>query len=438
MKKTDMELQAIRDKLRRLELEPISTADTFADPWSYPQRTQVSKAKVVNASVSDTTQFTRTHDQQTRHSVQDPQKKNSDTPQAAALATLRQRSITNASRSASNQSTLTSATASESEAVVNHRSADCYSQKANELVMQEIERLEIHAQNINERSQQQAQALLAIKRSAQQATVALRRQGIQDHPQLETIATFLANTDSAMLPHLERDIQGRFSLSHTTVDFNYAEQEAIHTAQALRNLGKPHFCEPIEAGPCLDEYRLSEQVVAGRSAASKPRRKRTKRSWISNLLNLLNALKVKQNRLSSKRILAGSVSTANLLVDHRMGASRSSDGGNRETSLEEGIERQGTERQGTERLRNKAHPLLERFSLTDSVIWFSVAAIARILLEIIINSYPITRMPLMFFLFTVISLSIYRVFVSKSSEPISIYRLGITLLGLFLGSAFYQ
>lgn len=424
MKKTDMELQAIREKLRRLETEPTHTGDVLNMPWSSPQQAQISSAaQLTNPPVRRPSKQTVNH-----------------TPQAAAMATLRQRSTTQPNRSAE-------------EAVDNTAIAEStHASKAHQLVMQEIERLEIHARNLNERSQQQAHEILAMKRSAQQAAVALRRQGIHQHPQLDTIAKFLDEYPSAMLPHIERDSQGRFTLSHTTVDLNYAEQEAQHTAQTLRNLGGHHhnqnhhsqnsalhnrenlahsqpFSAPVTAGPSMNEYienssteqLAAEQVDTERSAEPKTRTRRdrshqrSRHSWGAGVMALFGHLNKRQRSAFNQQILASSVATTEgattgiaspALIDREENASAYD--------------------------RHKA----KRFSWMDGAIWFSAAAIARIILEAIVISYPITRMPLMIVLFSVISFSIYRVFVSKSSDPTPAYRLGIVLLGLFIGSSF--
>ena len=193
MKQTDMELQAIREKLLLLQAEP-ATAEVMSMPRGSSQ------------------QRPRTSLQSSRHSSQRqaPAPTIIENRPAHAAETLRQRS---------NVQTST---------------------HANELITQEIERLQIHAQNINERSQQQAAEILAMRRSAQQAAVALRRQGLQDHPQLSIIEQFLEAYPSVAVPHLERDSSGQFCLRHSSVNLHHAEQEARSTAQALRNRRTPH------------------------------------------------------------------------------------------------------------------------------------------------------------------------------------------------------
>ncbi|MEO0769735.1 MAG: hypothetical protein AAFY72_09915, partial [Cyanobacteria bacterium J06649_4] len=186
MKKTDMELQAIREKLLQLQAEPAA-AEVMSMPWSSSQ--QVPRTSVhVSAPVRQSPMSTG--------STVSSYGATSENRPARAAETLKQRS--NAQTSA----------------------------HANELINQEIERLQIHAHNINERSQQQAAEILAMKRSAQQATVALRRHGLQDHPQLGIIEQFLEAYPSVAVPHLERDSSGQFCLRHDSINLHHAEQEA--------------------------------------------------------------------------------------------------------------------------------------------------------------------------------------------------------------------
>ncbi|MEL6469578.1 MAG: hypothetical protein AAFQ74_07605 [Cyanobacteria bacterium J06623_4] len=349
MKKTEMELQAIREKLAMLQAEqPV--ADVAAVPWSSPQ------------------QAARPFSQP----AQPSQPTTEATPQALAIAALKQRS--------NNQG--------------NHHSAqdtNGFRQEADrrmgELISQEIYRLEVMAQNINERSQQQAAEILAMKRSAQQAAVALRRQGIHDHPQLDIIEQFLEPYPSAAVPRLERNSSGEFCLTHATINLHSAEQEAAHTAQTLRNRQTFHsqgqsalFSQAISSGPEVSDL-LDDPAVDYPTPIS---RRRPQQGWLSSL-----------------RRLTGSV------------------GSDRAHTLDE------------EPAIAKA-----RFSWMDAAIWFSAAAIARIMLEAIVVSFPFLRMPLLLVLFSVISFAIYRVFTAKSSDFTAAYRLGITLLGLFIGGSF--
>jgi len=362
-------------------------------PWSSPQRSSFDGAPFSSAAAHPKQQAARQHtSQRADHSTAKP----TVSPQAMAIEALKQRS--GASGASGAQSTQAS-------------------NRANELVSQEIYRMEVHAQNINERSQQQANEILALKRSAQQAAIALRRQGIHSHPQLDTITKFLEHYPSTAVPHLERDTQGHFVLGHTTVNLNHAEQEAQITADALRNrtaaaslsypdslekdthtvsspqspfsqapFSQTPFSQAVSAGPSMDDYlgsvdRYLEGNTTDRLAQTRTndRAGRKSKPWNLNLGKLFSRMKRKPPTGSA--------------------------------------------------------PSNRRFSLLDGAIWFSGAAIARIMIEGIVLSYPILRMPLLLILFCAISFAIYRVVVSKSSDLTSAYRLGITLLGLFLGSS---
>ncbi|MEL6856620.1 MAG: hypothetical protein AAFO83_16180, partial [Cyanobacteria bacterium J06607_13] len=304
--------------------------------------------------------------------VQPSQPTTEATPQALAIAALKQRS--------NNQSTHQA------------QSSNGYRQEADkrmgELISQEIYRLEVMAQNINERSQQQAAEILAMKRSAQQAAVALRRHGIHDHPQLDIIEQFLEPYPSAAVPRLERNSSGEFCLTHATINLHSAEQEAAHTAQTLRNRQTFHsqgqsalFSQAISSGPEVSDL-LDDPATDYPTPIS---RRRSQQGWLFGLRRLTGWF---------------------------------------------GSDRTITNTDGDPAIAQA------RFSWMDAAIWFSTAAIARIVIEAIIVSFPFLRMPLLLILFSVISFAIYRVFTSKSSDFTAAYRLGITLLGLFVGGSF--
>ncbi len=412
MKKTDMELQAIREKLRLLESEPIA-GDVLSVPWSspqphlshhspqthsssVPQKTQKSDMPAAKPSCQQHTYPQRAYQQHTANAA--------DSPQAAVIETLRKRSRTQPQAS---------------------------DKRVNKLVEQEIGRLEIQARKLNERSQQQATELIAMKRSAQQATVALRRQGIR-HPQLDTIAQFLDQYSSATVPHLERDSRGQFKLSHTTINLNHAEQEAIDTARSLRihagsrqtdplavshtsasgyksaNTSKEShrpshtpFAQPIEPGPRITNT-LSSTV---RTSLGK-RRARSGKPWTATLETLL--LKLKKQ------------------ITLKVSSHYPSNGFSETNPLDYGPEYAGIYKQS---------PF--QFPWVDGAIWFSAAAIARIVLRAIVLSYPAVGIPVVLILSSAALFSIYRVFVLKALDlTTAYYRLCAVLLGLFIGSAF--
>lgn len=383
MKKTDMELQAIREKLLQLQAEPAA-GDVLSAPWSSSQHVSQASSKAQSEVRSDA-QSEATYRQ--RLSSQ-PSTTTLESPQAAAIQTLRERSNSPSARSVT------------------------VNAQANSMVALELDRLQVLAGNINERSQQQASEILAMKRSAQQAAVALRRQGIHDHPDLHIIEQFLSAYPSASVPLLERDSRGQFCLNHSVVDLHQAEQEASNIAQALRSRrtgGHPSdnsaekesmpygrdsilFSEPVEqsleAG-LETEYttEYSERFAERRAGSTRSRRSK------GGLKKLLFSLQKKLQRPRKRGAVANAFVSAS--------------GPGMESS----------------------------FSWTDAAIWFSGAAIARIVLEAIVTSLPLLHMPILLILFSVISFSIYRVVVAKSIHMPSVYRLAITLLGLIVGGS---
>lgn len=355
MKKTDMELQAIREKLRSLQAEPPA-AETLSMPWSPPRASE---------------------------SAQSHRPKISGDRQAQAIEALQQRSR-------------------------GHESA--VHSRVEGLVAQEIYRLEVQANSINARSQQQAADIMAMKRSAQQATVALARQGIHDHPQLGAIAQFFASYQSAVVPHIDRDARGNFTLTYTTIDFEQAEQEAIDTAQSLRQrAGSALFSQPIETGTVSTEQT--------RESPSKPEQameiygavfeSEWLRAAMEGAVSQFNRILKQSRRYRRKKIAAYPKSKEYAIsgVHH---------------DLEE-------------------QPLgddysSEQFSWEEGATWFVGAAIARLAIELTTISYATIRTSVSLALVGVISFALYQVMFSKSSDYSLVYRLFIAMAGLFLAS----
>jgi len=353
MNKTDMELQAIKDKLLSLQAEPAA-AEGLSAPWPGPQ--QASYPVYMGES---------TYRQQLTAQSKAAEEAE-ESRQAMAIKALRKRSG---------------------------------NPQADNMVAQEINRLEVLANNINERSQQQATEIVAMKRSAQQAAVALRRQGVHDHPKLQVIEQFLSAYPSTSVPLLERDNQGQFRLNHTVVDLHHAEQEASNIANALRrrqSVGNSVERERLPYNSDLFREPISPEVAGNRQAKSSGQRG--------------SASSQKGSTLGLKKLLA---------------------------SLSKIGQRQRTKAPDLDNLPQQSERVSgnSAFSWTDAAIWFSGAAIARIILEAIVVSVPLLRMPILLLLFSVISFSIYRVVVAKSIEMPAVYRLAITLIGLIVGGS---
>ena len=345
MTKTNVDLQPIREKLQMLKAE-LPAAEAISSPWSAPRSTAAEASYRQPASSG-------------------PQPR-------AAIETLQQRS---GNRSAARE-------ASPSVAQIDS------------LVAQEIHELEVRAHQINLRSQQQTADIMAMKRAAQQAAVTLARRGIHQHPQLAAIAQLFEN-EQAAVPHVEKTAQGHFVLTHSPIDFQRAEQEAIDTADALRNrqaLSAVPFNHPIAAGPSAGEHWPPTDAVS------------TLHSPMSDSADWLQAL------------------VEDIIADCKQWFWRGRRRGHR-SAMHSGN-------------RPSSHVPSGHFSWLDGAIWFSGAAIARIVVEAALLSHPFLRTPLLVVLVGVIAVAIYRVVFAKSSDFGLAYRLSAALLGLFLGGSF--
>lgn len=345
MTKTNVDLQPIREKLQMLKAE-LPTTEAISSPWSAPRST-VAEASYRQPASSG------------------PQPK-------AAIETLQQRS---GKRSGG-------------------REAPSVAQ-IDSLIAQEIHDLEVRAHQINLRSQQQTAEIMAMKRAAQQATVTLARQGIHEHPQLAAITQIFKN-EQAAVPHVEKTAQGRFVLTHSPIDFQRAEQEAIVTADALRSrqaLAAIPFNQPVAAGLPAGEH-WPPATASG--TLSHPQ--------MSDSADWLQALVEDARTHLNRWFWRG----------RRRGHRSAMHSGNRPSS----------------------HAPSDHFSWLDGAIWFSGAAITRIVIEAALISHPFFRMPLLVVLAGAIALAIYRVVFAKSSDFGLAYRLSAALLGLFLGGSF--
>ncbi|WP_121970700.1 hypothetical protein [Leptolyngbya sp. BC1307] len=346
MTKTNVDLQPIREKLQMLKAE-LPAAEAISSPWSAPRSTAAEASHRQPASSG-------------------PQPR-------AAIETLQQRS---GNRSAARE-------ASPSVAQIDS------------LVAQEIHELEVRAHQINLRSQQQTADIMAMKRAAQQAAVTLARRGIHKHPQLAAIAQLFEN-EQAAVPHVEKTAQGHFVLTHSPIDFQRAEQEAIDTAEALRNrqaLSAIPFNQPIAAESPVGEHW--PPADAGSTLSHSPR---------SNGADWLQAL------------------AEDIIADCKRWFWRGRRRGHR-SAMHPGN-------------RPSSHAPSGHFSWLDGAIWFSSAAIARIVIEAVLVSHPFLRTPLLVVLVGAIAVAIYRVVFAKSSDFGLAYRLSAALLGLFLGGSF--
>ncbi|MGC1306824.1 MAG: hypothetical protein WA885_06315 [Phormidesmis sp.] len=369
MKKTDMELQAIREKLQMLQAEPPA-AEVIALPWA------PATAKVTRADRPSTQLSTEVSE-------------GADSPQALAIEALRQRSH------GSDQAALAAQA------------------KIDSLIAQEIYRLEVQAHHINARSQQQAADILAMQRSAQQAAVTLARQGIQGHPLQAVIAQFLADAPAAAVPHITRDQQGHFALTHNTIDFHRAEHEAVDTANSLRNRqqAKPGlFSQPIESNPsAISEALRNTEASTGRSGATDRIKAPKMQTAVEGVIQFLGQLLNRGRR--HRRQAMGLSSQVNSTFFGE---------------VEEGFMDDPLE----------GYFLGEHFTLFDSMIWFSGAAIAGFAIKAITASFPLIKTSLLVAIASLIAFALYRAFTLKAADRSLIPRLCLAAAGLMLAILF--
>lgn len=324
------------------------------------------------------------------------------------------------------------------------------------LIEQEIQRLQQKADEINQRSSQQAAAILDLKRAAQQAAVGFGRQKIR-HPQIEVIDRFLDGYATSHVPIIERDRHGYFRLSDRPINLRRAEEEAVENAAILRgdrlserkSFVQP-FSQPLEGplhGTSERTAAVTARNVTARSAASNRvsihtgfrKRIRTKRLDLAKLqtklvkiLNEISRLLKGRIQAASGRMSSGTKNERGLgqdtVLSARFGqqplpidANRYSDGSAFATEQDAGG------------YPGQSEP---GFSWVDGTIWFSAAAIARIALEAIVGLVPVLQPVLGLAPLVLFGSALYLLFVAKSSNTNLMYCIALSGLGLFLGNPF--
>lgn len=455
-----MELQAIREKLQLLQAEPPA-AETIAIPWSEPRRETRSSTRPkppVNQSSANRVTEHRTERPTDRLTEQKAEltattaqlnlaataQAEPQSPQAVALEMLRQRSRSN---------------------------DPAASARTDSLIAQEIYRLEVQANQVNERSRQQADDIMTLKRSAQQAAIGLRRHGVHDHPQLAVITQFLESYESAAVPRIEKDDQGHFTLTYDSIDFHRAEQDALATAQALRN--RRHSAQAIpdsaSAAGRNDFERSAIAAVSGVGDGIEGDRHRPKRrhssafkatlnwlkvafgggsaggvgginsaaSGLNQLLEQFSSQRLSSQRLSSQQSQHSSLVTEGLVTegfDVPFGEGLLATGDKGEEGILHSAADFSVESRSKSSRRSSYHS--SPFSWLDGTIWFSGAAIARIVVQSVAVSYPLVQTASLIALVGVIIFALYRVVMSKSNNYDLVYRLCVGMMGLFSAGLF--
>ena len=284
-----------------------------------------------------------------------------------------------------------------------------------ELIAQEIHRLETLANNINDRSQQQAEEILNLKRAAQQAAIAFGRQGIQDHPQLDVITRFFESYSASHVPVIERDDCGHFTLSDRTINLRRAEEEALENAAVLRGNRRAEALAPVPSTQPFAQpisHGTTSQKARARARLSKQKDRRGRSS--AQLRRLFSAIKT----VWKTSLHALSASTMRIRTARSTAVSSTSSAS--KLTTEQYVENYSDS---------------QSFSFVDGAIWFSTAAIVgRITLKVV-ALFPVFQSVLWLAPLSLFCAAIYLLLIAKSSNSTLMYRLVLVALGLFLSSS---
>ncbi|MEM8806627.1 MAG: hypothetical protein AAGF01_11425 [Cyanobacteria bacterium P01_G01_bin.38] len=351
MNETDMELQAIRQKLQSLKAEPIPE-EALAIPWSQPRARLPDPGHPPLASGPDLAQVQVN----------------------AAIEALKQRSSQPYSGSSDSLGDGSPG---------GRHAAQRYGAFTGTALDPILQRFESQLQTVNRLAEQQESAILGLKQLADHITDIMHRQGIDDHPKLAAIAALFETYPSTVIPIFECDQAGNYGLEYRTVDFYQAEHDAQLTAQTLRSRGSE---KPVGQTPGTDLPTYFNQPPnhepPGHELTSKPT------GFFEEGLLFLQS--IWELTLSS----------------FNPGARAS-------------------------RQRSRS-----RFTLLDAAIWFSGAAITRILLDVIFQIYPALWTPLVVTLIGVVAVTLYRTLLSNRPSLGFSYRILVALVGLFMGGQF--
>ncbi|MEO0456516.1 MAG: hypothetical protein AAF152_08025 [Cyanobacteria bacterium P01_A01_bin.114] len=357
MNETDMELQAIRQKLQSLKAEPTPD-DALAIPWSSPRPRPVEPNRPASKSGPDSTQV------------------------AAAIETLKQRS--NPSYGSSD----IGGHGASGHGVSGHgvsgyrasaQAASEYGDRSTVALDQAVQHFESQLQRVNSLADQQESAILALKQLADHIETVLHQEGGADHPDAGAIAAFFEAYPSVEIPMIERDTAGNYSIGYRPVDCYRAEHDAQLTAQTLRRRGNS---QPYSPSPDTPIYFNTLDKATGFF----------EEGWLflqsmwEMTLNSFNPL---------------------------MGSTKPS------SKVDASYRRPRT-----------------RFTFLDAAIWFSGAAIMRILLDVIFQIYPALWTPLVVLLIGVVAVTLYRTLLSSRPSIGFSYRILVALAGLLIGGQF--
>ena len=346
MNKSEMELQAIREKLQSLRTDPPLEEDNPL-PWS---STSLSRYRAY------TGQEPTEEDNQNLAQI------------ASTVETLKQRSNLHFQ-----QYSRVSAAAPSSPSVPSPPGPSTEAQ--DRLLELNWQRLTAQAQRINQISQTQEAAILELKQIADRLERNLRKRPMPDdqgaYP--EDSSPTVCEYESAIVPEVAQDSQGRVILTHRPIDLYQAEREATLTAQTLRDrtVSRNMAFQDFDGQPDLGLSCLIEEPIG----------------FIQTFWNGCSAQ-----------------------VDRLINPSP---------------------RRASRRPTSRKRP--SGMSWLDAMIWFSSATILRLGLDFSLTAYPILWPPVLVFISALVAIALYRTAFAKQADFGLGYRLLLAIAGFIVG-----
>lgn len=330
-----MELRAIREKLQSLQQEPLSTEATTL-PWNgrsdtyWPKETGGSKETGRQSPVS----LPQTSPDQIRTTVE----------------TLRQRS---------------------SQQLRIPPQLDPVAVPVPEVdLAQYLQQLQQQAQQVNQLSLAQAEALLKLKSLSDRYALDLKQQAARGGYE-PAVALPLCEFESALVPDVQQDHQGYLTVTYRSLDLQEEEHYAYELAESLRHRGGLQ--------PWLGESTTASDLGVGAILAEPLKALQTLESWGQQQFSRWRrSLNLRSKR--GQRPLASSPIT-----------------------------------------------------FLDAVIWFSGAAMVRVGINFLLAANPLLRLPLMLLLLGFSAGAIYRAVLCPKPDYSLGYRLLIAIAGLIVG-----
>ena len=344
MNKSEMELQAIRAKLQSLKADPPLEED-YSPPWS-------------SQTLSSHLPYTRKEptEEDDRNLAQI----------ASTVETLKQRSNLHLQQ-------YSNAAAAPVAAAPSPNAPS--TEEQDRLLELNWQRLATQAQRINQLSQTQEAAILELKAIADQLERDLRKRemlSVQDAYPGDPMPT-VCEYESAIVPEVAQDQQGRVILTHRSLDLYQAEREATLTAQSLRDrtVSRNLAFQGFDSLPDLGLGCLVEEPIG----------------FIQTCWNGCSARVQHLINPSPRR------------------ASRHLKGRHRATGL----------------------------SWLDAMIWFSSAAIIRLGLDFLLTTYPALWPPVLVMILGLVAIALYRTVFAPQADFGLGYRLLLAIAGLIVG-----